>query len=280
MTTTKVKTFLKGKDKGFIGKGINWWFNPNFKDSFSIFDLDSFYQNDYFSYKPADPKTIKNNVNTILKYGKVFLGKDVKSVLEIGSGGGWFTKEFIKNNIEVTAVEGSSIGFKKTKQVIGGSKNSIAIKHDLRLTLNLNKKFDIVVCTEVAEHIEPPFSGQLVQNLTNYSKLVWFSFEKPMTNEQHYHHPNEQPEKFWRKLFEFYDFKMVRLSDEISKKLAYRGGYIFYHKSLKVPEDFKQSKNSDHKLKNYPPGLKSYLGFFLKKMSEKINYLANKILYS
>ena len=108
------------------------------------------------------------------------------------------------------------------------------IKHDLRFPLNLNRIFDIVLCTEVAEHIEPPFSSQLILNIINHSKLVWFSFEEPGTNSAHYHHCNEQPEKFWKNLFDFFGYQMVKLPKKVIKEVGGRAGYIFYAKSLKI----------------------------------------------
>ena len=157
MNTRKVQIYKNGKDRGYLGNTQNWWFNINFEHSFSIFDLDSFYPEDYFDEPPIDKQVIHNYANYVLKYGRKYLGRDIKSILEIGSAGGWFTEEFFKRGLDIIAVEGSSMGIKKTLH--RGIPSERLIKHDLRLPLKLDRTFDIILCTEVAEHIEPPFSS-------------------------------------------------------------------------------------------------------------------------
>ena len=49
MGTKKVRIFEKGKNQGFLGDNQNWWFNPNFEHSFEMFDIDYFYEENYFS---------------------------------------------------------------------------------------------------------------------------------------------------------------------------------------------------------------------------------------
>jgi len=288
MKTSNVPIYSKGKDKGSLGYGINWWFNPNFSHSFSIFNLNSFYQNDYFKNDHVNHAVVKKYVNYILEYGSVLLGRKLLTVLEVGSGGGWFTKEFIKRKIDILAIEGSKIGVEKTKNKIGKKYFKKVLEHDLRLPIDLKRHFDIAVCTEVAEHIEPPFSSQLVQTLTNNSKIIWFSFEKPFTNKQHYHHSNEQPEKFWQNLFQFYDFYMIKLPKKLIEDIESRGGYIFYHKSLNIPQKMRQYlvlnlksyENSKKNIDSNTEFIFLYTARVLVKLSDKIRKLADKIIYS
>ena len=303
MKTSNVKIYSKGKNKGWLGYGTNWWFNPNISNSFLIFNLNSFYQNDYFKHEHVDYTVAKKYVDCILEYGGVLLGRNVLTILEAGSGGGWFTKEFIKRKINIFAIEGSKAGYEKTKKRVGRKHISRVLQHDLRLPLYLDRQFDIAICTEVAEHIEPPFSSQLIQTLTNHSKIIWFSFEKPLTNEQHYHHSNEQPEKFWRNLFQFYDFNMIKLPKKLTEDIANRGGYIFYHKSLKTPKKIRQyvvlnhnSFENSEEINSRPfiykktstfaekicqriRAIPFYIARMLFRLSDKIGKLAEKIHY-
>ena len=48
MGTKKVRIFEKGENQGFLGDNQNWWFNSNFEHSFQIFDIDYFYEENYF----------------------------------------------------------------------------------------------------------------------------------------------------------------------------------------------------------------------------------------
>ena len=236
MTTQKVQIFKKHKFIGGLGNHPNWWSDINFEHSYTIFDIDYFYQEDYYKKDPVDFKTVQYYVDYILEYGKRLLGRNVKSILELGSGGGWFTEEFLKRGIKIQAIEGSTVGVKKS--IERGIPAERIIHHDLRLPLKLDSRFDrsfdMVVCTEVAEHIEQPFSSQLISNIVNYSKLVWFSFESPRTNSDTYDHCNEQPEKFWKNLFQFFDYEMIKLPTEVIKRVRGRGGYIFYSRDLRI----------------------------------------------
>jgi len=154
-------------------------------------------------------------------------------VLEAGCGGGWFTKEFMDRKIDILALEGTKAGLAQTARK--GIPPERLLKHDLRLPLDLNRRFQVAVCTEVAEHIECPFAGQLVKTLTNHADVVWFSFEPPGTNDPHYHHCNEQPFKFWLNLFKFYGYQAAEIPDELVQKLAGRGRYIFYNANVDLP---------------------------------------------
>lgn len=286
MSTSKAQIYSKGKVKGYLGYGTNWWFNPNIKNSFTLFDLDSFYPEKYFKDDHVNNSIVKKYADYVLNYGKDILGRNIKTILELGCGAGWFTEEFIKRKIDITAIEGSKSGYDKTKKRIKMEYRDKILKHDLRLPLNLNKQFDIALCTEVAEHIEPPFSSQLVQNLTRHSKLVWFSFEKPLTNIQHYHHSNEQPEKYWKNLFQFYDFRMLKLPKKVFDDLSSRGGYIFYHQDMKIPINMKKlifsdlNNDSSSEMMKYSirENLLLKISRILLKLANKLESLAFKIL--
>jgi hypothetical protein len=243
MVTKKVRIFDNGQDRGYLGNNQTWWFDPAFDDSFTIFDLNSFYPGDYFAEDHVNSESVERCTGYMLDYCSNILGRRVASILELGAGGGWFTREFMKRGIDFIAVEGTHAGIKRALE--NGIPGDGLIQHDLRLRLNLQRRFDLVVCTEMAEHIEPPFSSQLVTNIIEHTDLVWFSFEPPSTNESHYHHCNEQPEKFWRNLFAFYGFDIIRLPENIvDEVLANRGGYIFYNGS-RFPQIYRSAHGEE-----------------------------------
>ena len=261
LLTMRTKKFQP--QKGLGHDRYNWWFESNQEHSFCVYDIDSFYQADYFKRDHVSEKVVKGYCDYVLDYGKAFLCKDIKTILELGCGSGWFTLEFLKRGIDIFAVEGTSVGYQKALE--RGIPSERLLQHDLRLPLNLKKSFDMVLCTEVAEHIEPPFSSQLIFNIISHSKLVWFSFESPETNEAHYHHPNEQPEIFWRNLFNFYDYDFLKLNEwgyteheiahfpiESIAELVARGRYIAGHKNMQIKEisdgrkhNIREAKGSD-----------------------------------
>jgi hypothetical protein len=225
MKTDKVNLYKKGRHSGYLKGSHLWWFDHKFPHSFSIFDLDAFYPSDYFEGEQLPPSSIPfyiQHVESVLK--SLYPNKSNISILEAGSAAGWFTIEFYRRNYDILAVEGTVAGVNGVLQK--GVPDSNVIRHDLRLELTLGRHFDIALCTEVAEHLEPPFASMLVRNLTKHSSVIWFSHAKP-GRQPHYHHPNEQPEKYWVRLFNFYGFLAYRVPSDWVINTSGRAGLIF-----------------------------------------------------
>ncbi len=209
----KVEIFKDGKDNGFIfSNGSIWWFDPNFKDSFEIFDLDSFYPKDILKDIAPTQEAIDDYIYSVINNSKKYINRDITSVVDFGCRGGHYIKRFLELGIDAVGVEGTTGGYETMLEI--GIPNNKAYLLDLRRYISLNRKFDVAICTEVAEHLEPPFSSQLVNTLTSHSDVIFFSSEEPGTNENHYHHCNEQPNKFWINLFDFYGFQHFDVSVE------------------------------------------------------------------
>jgi SAM-dependent methyltransferase len=73
---------------------------------------------------------------------------------------------------------------------------------DLEQPLDLGRRFDLVICMEVAEHLEPSRAESLVRDLCRAADVVLFSAAipgqgKPGTGE----HVNEQWQSYWANLF-------------------------------------------------------------------------------
>ncbi len=234
-TTSKVTIYDDKKDTGWLGDNQRWWFDPKFEHAFCYFDLDGFYEDTYYEADHVPPHIVESYVTHVLDYGRMVLGRPVKSILELGCASGFFTEGFLKAGIDIFAVEGTHAGNRRT--LARGVPQERLLQHDLRLPLNLNRTFDMVICTEVAEHIECPLSGVLVANIVNHARVAWFSFEEPSTNDAHYHHCNEQPEKFWLNLFAFYGLDPIRLPDDVTQKVQGRGDFVFYGREIKLPPE-------------------------------------------
>ena len=238
-TTSTVTIYDGKKDQGWLGDNQRWWFDPGFEHSFCYFDLDGFYEDTYYEADHVPPHVVESYVTHVLEYGQMVLGRPVRTILELGCASGFFTECFFKKGLDIIAVEGTNAGYRRT--LARGVPTERVFQHDLRLPLNLNRSFDMVVCTEVAEHIECPLSGILVANIVNHARVAWFSFEEPSTNDAHYHHCNEQPEKFWVNLFGFYGFNPIRLPEEVTQKVQGRGDFVFYGRELQIPAELARS---------------------------------------
>jgi SAM-dependent methyltransferase len=72
---------------------------------------------------------------------------------------------------------------------------------DLGQPLDLGRKFDLVICLEVAEHIDGGDSGaaELMRTISRHSDLVLFSAATP--GQPGDHHVNCQPHEYWHKRF-------------------------------------------------------------------------------
>lgn len=236
MGTTKVRVFdSAGTDVGYLRDHQGWWFDPRFPHAFELFDIDSFYEANYFKDDHVTPAVVAKYADAVLAYGAQLLGGPITSMLEAGCGGGWFTKEFLDRGVDLVAIEGTHAGIARTLQ--RGVPEARLLRHDLRRPLRLNRRFQMAVCTEVAEHLECPFAGQLVQTLVDHSDVIWFSFEAPGTNEAHYHHTNEQPPKFWVNLFKFHDYTGIALPEALCAELEGRGRYIFCGPNVRIPAE-------------------------------------------
>lgn len=214
-------------------ESARWWLDEKVENSFEYFDLNGFYNQDYFNHDHVEDVIANNYVLYVSHYYKTISGKDLKSVLEIGSAGGWFTKKFMDYGFDIFGVEGSQCGYDSCLKK--GIPESQILKHDIRNPLKLNKKYDIVCCTEVAEHIEIPFSGTLIKTLVDNSDMVWFSSVPPgLLGLPHptYDHCNEQPDKFWINLFDFFNYGYLKLSDEVYNNTQLRGRYVFYNRDV------------------------------------------------
>lgn len=210
---------IKRDKDGKLNTSYNWWFDINDSLAFEIFDINNIYKPQY--YITAEEPS--GNVTKTLE--KLFLHlHNIKTIINYGSGGGWFTRQLMDLGYDVTDIEGHNSGIERSIKDFNIPKEKI-IQHDLRENLNLNQKFDLGICTELAEHIECPFSSILIQNIIRHTNLVYFTACEPR-KQAHIHHCNEQPYKFWTNLFQFYKwYPYIRLCDP---NITRGNGIIFY----------------------------------------------------
>ncbi len=71
--------------------------------------------------------------------------------------------------------------------------------HDLAEPLNLDRKFDLVQCLEVAEHVPAEHADTLIGQLVAHSDVILFSAAVPGQGGEF--HVNEQPPGYWVERF-------------------------------------------------------------------------------
>jgi SAM-dependent methyltransferase len=120
------------------------------------------------------------------------------SVLDVGCGTGRSLDWFLEKEIKVYGLEGSRIGIKHAR-------NPQYIKQtDLNHSVDLGRRFDLVWCFEVAEHIHPNFTENFLHTLTRHGDCVMMSAAHP--GQGGTGHFNEQPRSYWLRRFEALGF--------------------------------------------------------------------------
>jgi SAM-dependent methyltransferase len=114
-----------------------------------------------------------------------------KSVIDIGCGAGIYLREFENCGVEVEGYDGSPAA-------AAGSLVGDKIKvHDLTVPLVLDRRFDLVLCIEVAEHLEKEFADVLVDTLCSLGDVLVFTAATPGQGPESIGHINEQPHQYW-----------------------------------------------------------------------------------
>lgn len=113
----------------------------------------------------------------------------VNTVVDIGCGRGVWGRVFEKQGCEVLGIDGEYVA----DPVIP------FMSHDLREPLVLDKRYDLAVCLEVAEHLPEESADTLVESLINASDNIMFSAAIPY--QTGHGHINCQWPSYWAKKF-------------------------------------------------------------------------------
>ena len=111
------------------------------------------------------------------------------SVLDVGCGAGKSLDWFLEKGVEVVGLEGSDIGIKHAKNP------QYISKMNLNEPVDLKRRFDLVWCFEVAEHIHPDFTDVFTRTLITHSDCIVMSAAHP--GQGGVGHFNEQPRSYW-----------------------------------------------------------------------------------
>lgn len=118
------------------------------------------------------------------------------SIVDFGCGEGRWLFEAKKNdaNIEVLGLDGPYV----SRDRLWISQDEF-LGIDLRNKIELEKKYDLAISTEVAEHIEEEYIDIFLDNLAKASDCILFSASIPGQGGEY--HVNEQWQSYWVKKF-------------------------------------------------------------------------------
>jgi 2-polyprenyl-3-methyl-5-hydroxy-6-metoxy-1,4-benzoquinol methylase len=126
-----------------------------------------------------------------------------KSVIDVGCGLGAWLKVFTECGVKgMRGLDGNHIDQKK---LLVDPTCFTAV--DLTTPLNIEERYDLVVCLEVAEHLPDGAAPSLIRALTSLAPLVLFSAAIPGQDGQK--HINEQWPSYWKALFAEHAFQRL-----------------------------------------------------------------------
>lgn len=136
----------------------------------------------------TNQKDIKS-AHIILKY--ILERLKPKSVVDFGCGSGTWLSEVSKLGIsEFIGIDGDYVN---KKWLLFDSKKFKS--SDLTKEIKLDKKFDLAISLEVAEHIDEKYSDVYLSNIVSSSDIILFSAAIP--NQGGTNHINEQYPRYW-----------------------------------------------------------------------------------
>jgi SAM-dependent methyltransferase len=120
---------------------------------------------------------------------------NARSVLDVGCGQGAWLKAFVENGVEdIFGLDGKYVN---VEHLLIDPVHFRA--HNLNEAFNLDRKFDVAICLEVAEHLPTGNVGRLIDCICAHAPIVFFSAAIP--GQGGLGHINEQWPSYWIDLF-------------------------------------------------------------------------------
>jgi len=157
----------------------------------------------------------------------------IHSAVDFGCGAGtWLS---VLKNLGVGEIRGYD-GVWAEKKLLISRENFTAVDLD-KGTIQIERKYDLAISLEVAEHLPESSARNFIKTLTDSSDIVLFSAAIPFQGGTN--HINERWQSYWRDIFDMYGFvgtdfprrKIWNLSDV---DICYRQNIVLYVKKEKI----------------------------------------------
>ncbi|RYE53661.1 MAG: class I SAM-dependent methyltransferase [Sphingobacteriales bacterium] len=158
------------------------------------------------------------------------------SVVDIGCGTGYWVKVWNEDlGVEdVVGIEGTYM----TPELYKPAKKYL-LTADLKMPLKLEKKYDLVMSMEVAEHIPEDHADIFIQNLVDAGDIILFS--AAIKGQLGTYHINEQMPEYWAAKFMKHNYVVVdylrpRIWNDASIQYWYRQNALLFIKQDRLAE--------------------------------------------
>jgi len=165
------------------------------------------------------------------------------SVLDVGCGNGSWLKACKDLGVaEIFGIDGILV--ESSELMI---KESEFLRHDLTKKIELDKKYDMAISLEVAEHLPEDAADIFVDSLTKHASVILFSAAIPQQGGQNHLNeqwPNYWNEKFRKKGFQAFDILRNKFWENENVRWWYRQNMMLYAREGEAAfNEFEPSKN-------------------------------------
>ena len=166
------------------------------------------------------------------------------SVIDIGCASGLYLVPFLKAGIEVLGIDGAPTAGQKLPP-------ENYLRHDLRKPLRLKQVYDVCLCLETAEHVEPEFTDIFVESVAESANiLVWSAAQPGQGGEGHF---NERPVSYWVDWLAEYKFRLHPLNDDFQAMVHENEGPTSYFHPWLIHNSVVLQKSTTHGDKEWTP---------------------------
>jgi hypothetical protein len=154
---------------------------------------------------------------------EILLETNVASLLDVGTGrGDWLSAALNLGLNDVIGIDGIKLPDNQLS-----CNSSLILKRNLAETFNLERKFDVVICFEVAEHLPYTSAYKLIESISKHTDLCFFGAAIPGQNGQG--HINCQWPEYWQSIFNKFGFECF---DDIRPRIWDKNAEPWYRQNI------------------------------------------------
>jgi hypothetical protein len=186
-----------------------------------------------------------------------------RTAIDLGCGAGLFVQYLNAKGVDAYGVEAADL---RSIQPLPDK----FIQQDLRVTFDLEQHFDLVLCLEVAEHIDAAFEPMLFENIHRHAgKYLLFSAAVP--GQEGHGHVNEHTEEYWFTVLRELGFRLLVDQTNICRALC---KHPWYAKNISLWE---LAGNSDAAHENEATQLIERPDSYMLNLEELYKYQEGRI---